>query len=707
MVLANANNGTAVASSAPSPAVGFNVLQTPTGGFQKTYVDSSGNPVADQSAGYNTLYGASTPNGGQASSTPVVTSSSAQADLAAKMAAFNTIQTNNKAQADLIANNQLQAKQSQAEQDAAKLAQQNIDTQNAQKQQEINAKNAALASTTANKTGEAPTPPVSTPPQVTGGSTPTGQVPTGTQPTPTNGTTPTNPTQTGLNNAVGQFQSGLNEIQTAKDALTNDVLGKLNSVLSGTFPLSAPQQALISSLQTQLTQQEQQQGVANQSYVGSVTQAGFRSGGEYTPAQYAGQIANAVSYGVAKIAELDNNAAKTMATLQSDFQKQNYDMITKNYDILTKQLDDKETALKDMYTAVTSNLKDQRDYQLNVDKFVQSKDQFERTQTETEKQNAFDRAYKTEELALKRRANAIAEQQLNVPSVGLNPQGKVDKVAQQSFLASLPPATATMVQNLASYTANPANLSARIPAGGTTSPRQQMIELAHQFDPTYDESQYAARAAYNKSLQSGTIYQATLAANKSINHLISFDQNVKQLGNVGGYNVENQALNMLAPFRGTSQALSTAKTEATGVSAELAKFFKGSGTSDVTSVAEWSKSLDVNNTPANQRGLVQGAVNLLSGQLNVMNQQYQQTMGKSPESSLLLPETTAKLANLKDQGYQVDVPGVYYTNKDSFFQYGGGSTEKLSSARQMLLNAQDPNNPPTPENILQLAQIIQ
>ncbi len=319
--------------------------------------------------------------------TPVITSQSAQNDLATKMAAWNVINNQIQSQGVAKANQAQLDAQSKAMKDVqdanARVTQQQLD----QKQQEINTKNAALGLATSPSTSPANTPSNS-------GTTGANQTPSPT-PTPTPAPAPSNSTQDSLNSATDTYTSGLQSVQSQKDALTTQTSSLLNSVLQGTIPLSAPQQALISSLQTQLNQNVATQQTANQAYTGAVSEAGFRAGGEYTPTQYAGQIASAVSLGVAKIQDLDNTAAKTVATLEQQFQTQNYDEINKNYDILMKQLDDKGTALKDMYSAVTSSLKDQRDYNLQVQDMDLKVKQFDLSATNS----AIDNKLKTAQIA--------------------------------------------------------------------------------------------------------------------------------------------------------------------------------------------------------------------------------------------------------------------------------------------------------------------
>lgn len=478
--------------------------------------------------------------------------------------------------------------------------------------------------------------------------------------------------QRAMINSMNESTNAYQEFKNTTDQLRN-----------GSFPLSPAQQALVdgtSAAFDQMTAESKLRGLALSSQTG-----GF---------------SNKVTQTLGTLSNIETQKAAALARMETGFQESNYKLVSDAYNAFTNYEKQKNDALTALHNDAVKQANDLRQYNMDVTQLQQSAYQFGETMTENKKQNAFDRAYKLEDLALKQRANDIANQNLNVPAVGFSGNGSPDPVAQKNFLASLPPATATMVKNLAAYTANPANLSARIPAGQTTSPRQQMIELAHQYDPTYDESQYAARAQYNKSLQSGTLYQANLAANKAINHLTSFDQSVSELGNLPGWNWENAIKNIFAPLAGTSASLASAHTESTGVSSELAKFFKGTGASDVTSVEEWAKNLDVNNTPENQKGMVQAAVNLLEGQLSVMEQQYRNTMGKAPGTSLLLPETLDKLSTLKDKGYTVNVPGVYYKDPVKYTQSSPDNAAKFDQVKK--------DNPDlTPAQVAQQAQFEQ
>lgn len=309
--------------------------------------------------------------GGQTATTPVVTANAAQADYTSKKASFDAI--NQQIQMQGFA--QLQNKQIEDQNKAAKeirdsemkLKQQGVDIQKQTadtQAAEAKTKQDALlmASGQQNNTQQVPPGWDQTTYNNFKKSNP-GIEPNAEDTARMNGASSGDIASNGIQDATKQFQQGNSEIQSQKDTLAGQSINLLDQVMKGTIPLSAPQQALITGLQQQLQTNEAYQRIANQAYEGAVTTAAFRSGGEYTPEQMAGKIHNAISTGVSKIQELDNNAAVTIAKLEQEFQKNNYDVINKQYDILTKQLDDKSNAIKDTYSATVSSLKDLRDYE--------------------------------------------------------------------------------------------------------------------------------------------------------------------------------------------------------------------------------------------------------------------------------------------------------------------------------------------------------
>jgi hypothetical protein len=283
------------------------------------------------------------PGANTMSSQPVVTADAANADLAQKLATWQSLQASVQGQKSAI-----DRQNQQAAADKAQTDYQNAELQIKQQDSNTNAstaasKAAAVAGLTASTT---------TPDTTNASTSPTG---------------PNNPTSA-PNNPVQSPDSALNDYTIAEGKISdqqttayNQFSDQLNSVMNGTFPMSATQSSLISSLQKQLADNTVLQQNANNSQTGAAREAAFRAGGEYSPQEAANSVANVVNQGVMRIQELDNSAASAMGKLEQDFQTQDYTMINDSYNALQKQLDSKSTAVTDLYDKTTAALKAAQD----------------------------------------------------------------------------------------------------------------------------------------------------------------------------------------------------------------------------------------------------------------------------------------------------------------------------------------------------------
>ncbi len=295
----------------------------------------------------------------------------------------------------------------------------------------------------------------------------------------------------------------------------------------------------------------------------------------------------------------------------------------------------------------------------------------------------------------------------SVTPVAQLPDGTYDTATQDALLAKMSPSDAALVKAVGNYTMDIAKVTSL-----RSDQRQLLAQKVAMVYPGFDMTNYATHAAYRKSLAStaqGTAGGAINSANKVINHLTSFIDNVNKLSNtaIGGgigeliNSTKNNLISVVSPAK--QQTKAEAQTDATGVKDELAKFFKGSGVADVHTIEDWSKTVNVDASPASQRGAVQGAIELLQGQLVPMIDQYKQVMGTPPPDGLFLKaDTQAKLSNLKNQGFKIDIPGVNYTDKSAWMKYGGGTQDTWNNAVDALTKA---GLPLTNENILQASQI--
>lgn len=490
---------------------------------------------------------------------------------------------------------------------------------------------------------------------------------------------------------------------------------------NGATPLSAAETAQINALDSQWKQMINVQLANNRQGVGKAQISGAQQGSlEYDPYFQARTIGAIVQAGAAKVSDMQLQEAAAVAKLTQAFHDNDIAAIKDAYairndaakasqDALQKTIDDTAKAMQDAQAEADKV----KQYNLDVDKFNQTKDQNAFDDALKTEQEKFDETYKNKTYALDAFKAGYGAGGA-VPGVSQSAQigadGNPDPASQQSVLNQIStkygPMTATAIKSLANYTMNPADWSSR--SGGKGMSRADAVSLAQMYDPTYSDTNYTIRAAYLKSIsstQSGTVGNAVNAANKSINHLTAYVNSMNKLApNILSSSSTLNALanaTSLSPERRAN--IHEAQTEGLGVAEELAKFFKGSGTVDVASIDAWKSQLSTNASPADIRGTTQGAITLLTGQLEVLAEQYKSTMGKAPESDFLNESARASLSGLKDKGYTVDIPGIYYTDVNAYKSNDPDAVDNMKSATTALQNA---GLPLTPENILQAAQAI-
>ncbi len=575
----------------------------------------------------------------------------------------------------------------------------------------------APATTGANEPGANPAN-ASTPGHDVYGAPTTPPTPTTTTPPATTSTDQGTATQTPTL-ADQADRDALNQTQADYQAQSTQVQNTISNIQNGAIPLTAGEQAQVDGLKSQFQQLIDSQNLQNTGASGLANMRGFENGNiaGANPLFHANIVGSVVAAGAAKISDLMVKEASAVASLTQSLKNNDIKAVQDAWAMYQDASTARQTALQktitDTQTAIATAQAEadkQQTYQLDVAKFKQTGDQAAFDNAFKTEQQAFDEQYKTKQLAL----DAFKAGQgaggggigQGIQSSEISATGGPDPVSQKATYDQIAqqygPMTAVAIKGLANYEINPTSWSSRATKGMTQA---EAVTLAKMYDPTYNEAMYATRAAYMKALASsstGTVGSAVNSANKAVNHLTAYVTSMGQLGNVG-FSGENAILN--STFRqlnpNARQALTAAKTEGLGVSEELAKFFKGSGTVDVASIDAWKSQLSTSASPADVKGLTQGAITLLSGQLETLAEQYTSTMGKAPANNFLSPSALASLSSLKNQGYDVPIQGVLYTDKNAYLANDTSAKANMATAVQQLTAA---GLPLTPDNILQLAQ---
>ena len=512
---------------------------------------------------------------------------------------------------------------------------------------------------------------------------------------------------------------------------------QVNLIKNAGAGADAATQASIAAIQAQYQSQyadtvsQQQNSTAN--VEGALTLAGSS---QYAPVSSANILSAKNRYDLATLTQLSTANATNVAKLQQAIADNDYKTASDLNTLITNTRDKAQTMAQNIVQGMQAQqsfnqakMVDARNYTLDLAKFNEqtTKDQQTILQNKYEFRDLKDEMGNTIGTQVYDKATgSVVSQTSNsasndpstttIPTATTLADGSVDKSSQYQTLSSVPAAYQSLVWGIVNGKVEPPN--ARTKYGMT------ILGWVTKVDPTladgsggFDATKYAARLTMQKSLASytaGSYGSGVVSANKVIAHLGSFLNSSATLpsGAVNPFNINAAASDVLGGIgalfgaTGIQSAQAESEQSARGLTDEMAKFFKGTGSTDVESLKSWGESLNPNASPGTQYGVVQGTLDLFSGQLNSFIQQYTTVMGHAPDlGTILQPQTMQKLSAFKNVGYNIDLPGVNYTDVNAYLS-NGGSQGALSQARNALVSANDPNNPATAENILQLAQVM-
>lgn len=256
-----------------------------------------------------------------------------------------------------------------------------------------------------------------------------------------------------------------------------------------------------------------------------------------------------------------------------------------------------------------------------------------------------------------------------VPAVQMTGSGNPDPHTQAAFLDALPGGemgqTSTLVKGIANYDINPSAFSVKQYKGVNGLTQSDVIALAKQYDPTYDEKQYATRAAMQKYITTGAGSATITAANTLIKHLkLLSDAALKLPGTHGGtvagvpqgargFTPANALRNSIASTFGSS-AVSNFMTEAQAVASEAAKVYKGSASPAEGEIQDFKKQLNPNMSDEQIQGVVKSLIDLMAGKISTLADNYTSTMGKPGDYRVLTPDSVSVLKQMGIDPQEVD-----------------------------------------------------
>lgn len=191
---------------------------------------------------------------------------------------------------------------------------------------------------------------------------------------------------------------------------------------------------------------------------------------------------------------------------------------------------------------------------------------------------------------------------------------------------------------------------------------QNMLALANQADPTFDQTAWGARASARKDMTGGgKSYQLLNSGNTAIQHLGRLHD---QIGDVSGVqvplvgNLVNSGVNAVSQASGVPGV--NAYNDTLGhLSEETTKFYRGTGGNEAD-VARNMASLSPNLSTDQKKAGIANTVHLLFGALQPKVEQYNKTMGTNfPVSHFLSQksvQTIQKMGFDPDSGEAIAAP---------------------------------------------------
>ena len=543
--------------------------------------------------------------------------------------------------------------------------------------------------------------------------------PTGT--TAPQGGTPTTPAQIGdqtVQNQYGistgqenqNYQNQTTQTQTQLDQAYSTFQSTIQGIQSGSFPLSGAQQSLVDA--------------TNQAFQQMTTQSQLKAA---ALSSETGGVSNMVNATAGELLNITSQQAATVAKLELGFQQQDYQEVTDSYNEFRDYETQKMTSIQNLHDAVMSTYNSavtaaQAEQTFNQTVF-QDAASIKNSQYDFEPvENAFGQRIGTQVFD-KQTGLPVGNPTMNAgqtdpttgataPVVTTDPNtGAVDPASQAAYLATIPQNMRALVQGISTGKIEPP--SARTATGA------EILAMVAQYDPTlsdgqggFDATKYQARLTMQKSLANytpGSYGSGLLSANKVIAHLSAFLSSSSSLPKypVNPFGINSAVVNTIggteALFGNTSvqSTAATAEQEKNGLTDEMAKFFKGTGATDINSLASWGNSLNPDAGAGTIKGMVQGTLTLFSGQLNTFIQQYTNIMGSEPDiGTIIQPQTLSTLENFKNQGYNIDIPGVNFTDPVAYTNASPDNAKELSAVRAAYPNLK-------PAQALQLAQYNQ
>ncbi len=180
-------------------------------------------------------------------------------------------------------------------------------------------------------------------------------------------------TFTSKNNVTGQTVNGVtspNEesaLSAEKLQKSTDAFNKIIGYQNGSIPLTPGEQAQVDDLKRQYQSLISEQQLTNKNNENVNRVQGFRGGGEYTPGIESGRIADIITRGASKVADLTSKMSGAVAKLESGFRTDDINAIKDAYALYDSAAKDRLTEIQTQKEFVQNIAKEQADAKAKVD----------------------------------------------------------------------------------------------------------------------------------------------------------------------------------------------------------------------------------------------------------------------------------------------------------------------------------------------------
>jgi hypothetical protein len=215
----------------------------------------------------------------------------------------------------------------------------------------------------------------------------------------------------------------------------------------------------------------------------------------------------------------------------------------------------------------------------------------------------------------------------------------------EEYLKALPAARSALIKGYAEgRVAFPSGFSQRSLAN-----RQVLADIA-QYDPSFDATNYQARAKTRADFTSGKSAQNVTAIDTTIGHFGSLLKAGDELDNfresvLPGITTLNQVKNWYNSSRGDPRIVKFEEAK-DAVTRELTRVFRGTA-GNVADIKAWEQAVSNSMTPEQLHGAVEQGVELLASRINAVGEQYRRGMGTTADvTELLTPAAKKTLGQL-------------------------------------------------------------